>query len=58
MNEKPHIPEVAWKPFLIDFETQEGTFSFVISALSMEHASYRLEELKASAKLVGELHTI
>lgn len=48
-------PKHEWKEYLVDFETQEGTFSVSIFALSFEHASYRLEELKATAKLVGEL---
>lgn len=48
-------PKHEWKEYIIDFETLEGTFSFNIFALSFEHASYRLEELKASAKLIGEI---
>lgn len=48
-------PKHEWKKYLVDFETQEGTFSFDIFALSFEHASYRLEELKATAKIIGEL---
>ena len=44
-----------WKEYLVDFDTQEGTFTVSIYALSFEHASYRLEELKATGRLVGEL---
>ena len=44
-----------WKPYSISFTTQEGEFSFEIYALSMEHASYILEDIKRTGKLDGEL---
>lgn len=46
---------IEWCPFCVDFETQEGTFSFHLYAVDMAHALERLEELKATAKITGEL---
>jgi len=49
---------VEWRPFIIDFDTQEGNFSFHLYAVDMPHAIERLEELKATARIVGELHGV
>lgn len=45
-----------WVPFIVEFQTQEGAFSFELWAVDMGHALERLEELKATAKISGELH--
>ena len=43
-----------WRPFLVEFETQEGTFLFDLYAVDWAHAIDRLEELKATARIIGE----
>lgn len=48
------VDGVNWLPFLVEFETQEGTFQFELFALDWVHAIDRLEELKATAKVIGE----
>ena len=48
------VDGVRWSPFLVEFETQEGTFQFELFALDWAHAIDRLEELKATAKVIGE----
>ena len=48
------VAGVKWLPFLVEFETQEGTFQFELFALDWAHAIDRLEELKATAKVIGE----
>lgn len=48
------VDGVNWLPFLIEFETQEGTFQFELFALDWAHAIDRLEELKATARVIGE----
>jgi hypothetical protein len=44
-----------WHVFDAEFETPDGKFSFYFYALSFEHAAYVLEELKATAKLGGQI---
>lgn len=48
------VDGVNWLPFLVEFETQEGIFQFEIFALDWAHAMDRLEELKATARVIGE----
>jgi len=48
------VDGVRWSPFLVEFDTQEGTFQFELFALDWAHAIDRLEELKATAKVIGE----
>jgi hypothetical protein len=43
-----------WAPFLVEFQTQEGAFFFELFAVDWAHALDRLEELKATARVVGE----
>jgi hypothetical protein len=45
---------IEWRPFDVAFVTQEGTFSFTLFAVDWAHAMDRLEELKATALIVGE----
>jgi hypothetical protein len=49
---------IEWRPFIVDFDTQEGQFSFHLYAIDMPHAFERLDELKASARIVGECHGV
>lgn len=49
---------IEWRPFVVDFNTQEGEFSFHLYAVDMPHAIERLEELKATARITGELYGI
>lgn len=45
-----------WKEYAIEWtDIDGGVFAFTIYALSLEHASYRLEELKNNARLGGEI---
>ncbi len=44
-----------WGLFGVDFKTADGTFSTYIYALSFEHASHIVEELRATATLGGKL---
>lgn len=49
------VAGVWWKLFSVEFQTLDGKFSTYIYAIDAEHASYRLEELKATAVLGGEV---
>jgi hypothetical protein len=44
----------AWVPFIVEFQTQEGAFMFDLYAVDWAHAMERLEELKATARIIGE----
>jgi hypothetical protein len=44
---------VRWVPYEVQFQTQEGTFSFELFAVDPAHAQMRLEELRESARLTG-----
>jgi len=46
---------VRWVPFDVQFATQEGVFSFALFAVDWVHAIERLEELKATARISGEI---
>lgn len=46
---------IEWRPFSVAFDTQEGSFSFHLYAVDMAHAIERLEELKATARIDGEI---
>lgn len=46
---------VEWRPFDVHFKTQDGLFSFDLYAVDMAHAIERLEELKATAEITGEI---
>ncbi len=48
------VDGVEWQEFLIEFQTQEGTFNFKLFAVDWAHAIDRLEELKATAKVIGD----
>lgn len=52
---KVMVAGVWWKLFSVEFKTPDGSFSTYIYALDAEHASYRLEELKATAVIGGEI---
>ena len=43
-----------WRPFLVEFTTQEGDFTVELWAVDWVHAQDRLEELKATARIKGE----
>lgn len=47
-----------WRPFDVEFDTAEGRFSFHLFALNLQHAQERLEELKATARVTGEIFGI
>ena len=49
------VEGVLWTPFVVDFDTQEGPASFHLFAVNLAHAIERLEELKATARIGGEL---
>jgi hypothetical protein len=56
MDDRPSVVVggVRWYPFIVDFDTQEGSFTFHLYAIDMPHAIERLEELKATARIVGQ----
>lgn len=47
-----------WYLFGIDYDTPDGKFSTYIYSLSLEHASYMLEELKSTARISGQVMEI
>lgn len=47
-----------WRTFTCSYDTADGKFCFTIMAISMEHAAAMLEELKATARLDGEVMEI
>mgnify|MGYP003130232358 FL=1 len=44
-----------WHLYGFSYETPDGKFSGYLHATSSEHASYMLEELKATAVLDGQI---
>jgi hypothetical protein len=52
---KQFIEGRTWKQYLCSYESADGKFGFTIMAISMEHAAAMLAELKATARLDGEL---
>jgi len=44
-----------WKLFTYEFQTPDGVFTGYLHALSAEHATYMLTELRESAVLKGEM---
>jgi hypothetical protein len=48
------VDGVEWRPFAVEFQTQEGRFQTEIYAVNWEHAVERLEELKQTGKIIGE----
>ncbi len=49
------VNDRVWHLFDCEYDTADGKFSFYIYALSMEHAAAMLQELKATAKLLGQV---
>lgn len=47
-----------WKTYTCSYDTADGKFVFTIMAISMEHAAAMLEELKATARLDGEVSDV
>jgi hypothetical protein len=47
-----------WRTYTCSYDTADGKFAFTIMAISMEHAAAMLEELRATAKLDGELDEV
>jgi hypothetical protein len=47
------VDGVQWQRFEVEFDTQEGTFCFELFAIDWAHAMDRLEELKATARIIG-----
>lgn len=44
-----------WSLYSFQYCTEEGVFSGYLHAVSFEHASYMLEELKETATLDGQI---
>jgi hypothetical protein len=44
-----------WNLFSVDYDTPDGKFSFYIYALSSEHASMIVEEIRATARVSGQV---
>lgn len=44
-----------WQLYGFSYETPDGSFGGYLHATSSEHASYMLEELKATAVLDGQI---
>ncbi len=49
---------VEWLPYSVEFDTQEGPFTFTLYAVSWPHAMDILEELKATARIGGEIQSL
>jgi hypothetical protein len=52
------IKGVDWRLFSFSYHTCEGTFESYIYAVSHEHASHIIDELRQTAYLTGEVHAI
>lgn len=50
-----YVNGIRWVPFSVDFMTQEGLYSVELFAVDRAHAEMRLEELKATAQIGGEI---
>lgn len=49
---------ITWYLFSVDFDTADGAFSTYLYAIDHGHAALRLEELKESARIVGQITSI
>lgn len=47
---------VEWRLFSFTYRTCEGAFESYIYAVSLEHASHIIDELRQTAFLTGEVH--
>lgn len=47
-------PSILWYPYVLSYETCEGTFQTEIYATSPSHAEMICAELKETAKIVGQ----
>ena len=45
----------AWRPFAVEYQSDDRTFGVVIYALSIEHARLVLDDLKETATVSGEI---
>jgi hypothetical protein len=50
-----HVSGRKWLLFDLEFDTADGKFSTYIYALSHEHAEMILAELKATARVAGQV---
>lgn len=46
---------ITWHLFSINFDTADGAFSTYLYAIDHGHAALRLEELKESARIGGQI---
>lgn len=46
-------PSILWYPYVLSYETCEGTFQTEIYATGDDHAEMICSELKGTAKIVG-----
>lgn len=51
----PMVDGIQWTLHSLEFDSAEGVSSAYMYAVSREHAEHRLEELKASGRVFGEL---
>lgn len=49
------VDGVTWNLFSVDFDTADGAFSTYLYAIDHGHAALRLEELKESARIGGQI---
>lgn len=50
-----HVGGREWSLFSIDYDTADGKFTTYIHALSLEHASMMVEEMKQTARVAGQV---
>lgn len=58
MSTPRHVTDAAgrrWFPYAVEFASQEGAFIVTIWATSDYHAVLQLEDLKATARLRGQI---
>lgn len=50
---KPYIDDscIEWHPFNVKFDSPDGAFEVKIFAVSFEHASYLLQDLKDTGRI-------
>lgn len=55
MNEFIDSRGYKWSPFAVEFDSPEGSFEFVIWAISHEHAELQLQAVRETGRVSGQI---
>jgi hypothetical protein len=52
------VDGIRWVPFTVEFDADESVYSFHLYAVDWAHAMMRLDDLKATARIAGEVQGV